>query len=591
MSVLPHPPSSTVARWLVATVALVLVALPAPAPAHGPGGAAPAPSARASADLAPGAFEGPVARAACGPGSTPETGIQGRVPRAERDSGRSAQGYTCNLERIGQFQGEGASWVSQSYDTCAYMSTHFPNLSGRPGVQVVDVRDPSSPKRVGALTSPAMLGTWESLKVEPERGLLAAVFASGPIGQGVLFLDVYDIKTDCTRPRLLSSGPFNAIGHEGGFSPDGRTYWSASAYESTLTAIDVADPANPRHLLTARTGNGNHGFGFSADGNRMYMAEAGLLGSGALLAPVPLEDALLPNGMQVLDVSDVQARRPSPAVREVSSLHWTDGAAGQHAIPISYGGRPHVVFVDELLSGAARIIDIGDERAPRIVSKLKLEIQMPGNLALRRSDTTNPVLFGYDAHYCEVDRQTDPTTLACGYFASGVRVFDIRDPSRPAEIAYYNPPAQTGKLLSLQSSEHAATAGDLTTDWCSSPPRFVGTTLWVTCQDNGFQVLRFTNGAYPLPTGTAAALLPTRRRCLSRRDFVIRLPRQMRTATVTVNGRRVRVSRRDGRLRARVDLRRLPRSTVKVRVVGRTRAGQRVFDERAYRTCRPPTRR
>ncbi len=581
----------TPVRRLIVLVVFGLAALPGSVQAHGPGDTARAQPARASADPAPGAFEGPVARAACGPGSTPETGLQGRVPKAERDSGRSAQGYACNLARVGQFQGEGASWVSQSYGTCAYMSTHFPNLSGRPGVQVVDASDPSSPRRVGALTSPAMLGTWESLKVEPNRGLLAAVFASGPIGQGVLFFDVYDIKTDCTRPRLLSSGPFNAIGHEGGFSPDGRTYWSASAYESTLTAIDVADPSSPRHLLTARTGNGNHGFGFSADGNRLYMAEAGLLGSGALLAPVPLEDVLLPNGMQVLDVSDVQSRKPSPAVREISSLHWTDGAAGQHAIPITYGGRPHVVFVDELLSGAARIIDIGDERAPRIVSKLKLEIQMAENAALRRSDTTNPVLFGYDAHYCEVDRQTDPTTLACGYFASGVRVFDIRDPLKPAEIAYYNPPAQVGKTASLQSSEHAATVGDLTTDWCSSPPRFVGQTLWVTCQDNGFQVLRFTNGAYPLPTGTGAALLPTPRRCLSRRDFVIRLPRQMRTATVTVNGKRVRVVLRAGRLRARVNLRKLPRTTVKVRVVGRTRGGQRVFDERAYRTCRRATER
>jgi hypothetical protein len=39
---------------------------------------------------------------------------------------------------------------------------------------------------------------------------------------------------------------------------------------------------------------------------------------------------------------------------------------------------------------------------------------------------------------------------------------------------------------------------DLSTDWCTSPPRFVGDQLWVACQDNGFMVLRFTNGVYPL---------------------------------------------------------------------------------------------
>ena len=37
---------------------------------------------------------------------------------------------------------------------------------------------------------------------------------------------------------------------------------------------------------------------------------------------------------------------------------------------------------------------------------------------------------------------------------------------------------------------------DLTADYCSSPPRFVGKDqLWVSCQDNGFMTLRFTNGA------------------------------------------------------------------------------------------------
>jgi hypothetical protein len=168
-----------------------------------------------------------------------------------------------------------------------------------------------------------------------------------------------------------------------------------------------------------------------------------------------------------------------------------------------------------------------------------------------------------------------------------VRVFDIRTPRAPRELAYFNPPGQAGKADSLRASEHAATNGDLTTDWCSSPPRFVGDELWVTCQDNGFMALAFTNGAFPLPAGTATNLgLPSTRRCASRRRFTIRLRRGLRSARVAVNGRSVRVLT-GRRLRATLNLRGLPRGTVRVRIAGRTRAGRRVADERVYHTCVP----
>jgi hypothetical protein len=39
---------------------------------------------------------------------------------------------------------------------------------------------------------------------------------------------------------------------------------------------------------------------------------------------------------------------------------------------------------------------------------------------------------------------------------------------------------------------------DMTTDWCMSPPRFDGDRLWVSCDDNGALLLRFTNHTFPL---------------------------------------------------------------------------------------------
>lgn len=452
-------------------------------------------------------FEGPVPQAHCGPGSLPEKGIQGRVSLADRNSGRNRKGYRCNLERLGRFQGEGSSWVSQSYGRCAYMSTRFPSTGKYPGVQVIDVSDPRAPRRVRTLTSPAMLGTWESLKVNRKRGLLAAVFAPSPGGNGVAFFDVYDIKTDCAKPRLLSSVsttdlsvPANVLGHEGDWAPDGKTYWAAGLQAGLVTAIDVADTAHPKIVYTGQTGFINHGLSVAADGNRLYIAEVGNI-TGFLTGGHEHVHAPDGNGVNILDVSQVQTRRPLPRIWQVGRLRWTDGAVGQHAIRISYAGRPHLIFVDEGGAGAARIIDITDEGVPRVVSKLKLGIHSTKYADVRAADTQGTGVFGYEGHYCDVDRVTNPTALACGYFQSGVRVFDIRDPRRPREIAYYNPPAQVGRNAELTGSEHAsnpALSGALTADWCSSPPRFVGNQLWVTCQDNGFMALRFTNRSYPL---------------------------------------------------------------------------------------------
>ena len=99
-----------------------------------------------------------------------------------------------------------------------------------------------------------------------------------------------------------------------------------------------------------------------------------------------------------------------------------------------------------------------------------------------------------------------------------------------------------------------------------------------------------------LPSGTSAG--PggpgtRRRRCRSRRNFSIRLvePKRGRLteAKVYVNGKRVRVIR-GKRLKARVNLRGLPRGRYTVRVVATTSTGQRLVRKRRYRTCTPKQR-
>jgi len=457
-------------------------------------------------------------KAVCGPGSMPETGLQGQVSAEDRESGRSQQGYRCNLELVGQYQGEGASWVNPSYGHCAYLATSFGGIPTKKsqGVQVVDVSDPQHPVLAGKLTSLSMLlGPWESLKVHEGRGLLGGVAVGPAVGAG--FFDLYDISEDCTQPKLLNSFtgnltlPTNFLAHEGAFSPDGKTYWSTGAVGGSMTAIAIDDPAHPRIVYQGLRVLLNHGFSFSDDGRRMYLSMG------------------VPAGIVILDIGDVQDRAPIPVVREVGSLYWNLLGYSQQSVPVRYGGQPYLIVADEFASEGVHIVDLTDETNPVDVTHLQLEIQKEEHLDARRRDTTGNGLFGYEAHYCTVDRHDDPTAMACGYFQSGIRVFDIRDPRAPREIAYFNPPAQVGKTAMLRGSEHAAglitalgvpasdlahfnfgtyssyildptqlVSNNLSADWCGSPPRFVGDQLWVTCQDNGFMVLRFTNGVYPL---------------------------------------------------------------------------------------------
>lgn len=471
------------------------------------------------------------AKAECGPGSLPETAMQGQVPLVDRQSGRNQQGYHCNLQMVGQYQGQGAAVVSPSTDRCAYMSTGIFGqlLNPSPGTQVVDVSDPQQPRFSTNLVGPSMLqGTWESLKVNAARGLLGGV-AVGPLASAGFF-DVYDISADCTQPVHLNglAGtplelPANLLGHEGNWAPDGQTYWSTGTAAGNVTAIDVSTPTLPTIVYTGLLGfPANHGVEFNADGTRMYLSTC------------------LPGGVTILDVSQVQERALLPQVTQVGSLTWNARSCTQHALPVFYDDVPHLIAPDEFASEGIHFVDISDEAAPRVVQHLQLEIQQPEHAAIRVEDTANAGAFGYEAHYCSVDRVHNPTAMACGYFQSGIRVFDIRDLAAVREIAYFNPPAQGDKAADLYGSLHAygggvlppisdqnatssdefvlgpywfdylagfpellatgaeAIHGDMSADWCSSPPRFVGEQLWVTCMDNGFLVLEFTNGVYPL---------------------------------------------------------------------------------------------
>jgi len=564
------------------------LAIPAaPAAAHEPGPRS-ASALRAAPPVRAEPAQTASPRAVCGPGARPEPDIQGRVPAAAYASGDAEPGYFCNLSLLGKEGTQGGfkveRFVDKAGNECAYYDTTllFPtnalstSLSFQPtGVAVLDMSNPAKPVRTATLVTPAMQTPHESLLVNQKRGLLAAVMGNPAFNPGVV--DLYDLNADCRKPRLQSSSPVGLLGHESGFAPDGNTLYATSISSRTVTALDVSDPKQPSILGVYNYPS--HGLTVSTDGNRGYVAGF--------------------EGLQVVDLSEVQARKPNPRVPEISSLAWKNLTIPQVAIPVTIGGTPMLVEVDEYSGpvsstltvagngpevGAARIIDISDEQAPRVISNLRLAVHQPENRAQLAGDpgASSPVQ-GYAGHYCSVPTQVDPGIVACSFIASGLRVFDIRDPYAPKELAYFvAPPGNAGgSPLPLERSNFAM-----------SKPAFdvERGEIWYSDGNSGFYALKVAKGVWPFEAGPSKVGLPTARRCVSRRVFPIRLRaprgRRLRSAVVSLDGRRVRV-RRGKKLTARIDLRGRPRGSFRVRVVARTTAGRVVRETRTYRTCIP----
>ena len=458
-----------------------------------------APAKPAQATLSEPPLE-PTPQGDCGPGSRPETGMQGRVSRDDHASGRAAEGFTCNAELVGKFTKPNTPlntvpgvenafgsvggfkvlrYVDDAGHECAYYDTTllFPTniFDALVGVNVMDMSDPSNPVLSERLVTPAMLSPHESLVLSKKRGLLAAVTGNPAFLPGVV--DVYDISNDCRHPVLRSSLPTGIIGHESGMAPDGRTFYSASPGSQTLVPVDISNPSLTRPLLAAQYDS--HGLTISDDGNRAYVAGTG-------------------SGLIILDTSDVQSRAPNPQVREIARLQWESMSIPQNAIPVTIQGHEYLVEIDEFGTlnevGAGRMIDIGDETNPRVVSNLRLEVHQPENFGEISGDVgAGNQLGGYAGHYCSVPRTKDPKIVACSMILSGLRVFDIRDPENPREVAYFNAPVTPRIVPGGTDTPPGAS------NWAMSAPAFAPERgeIWYSDGYSGFYALRVTNGAWP----------------------------------------------------------------------------------------------
>jgi hypothetical protein len=510
-------------------------------------------------------------RAQCGPGSKPEPGIQGRVP-----AGSATDGLWCNVKVLSHQGTSGGFKVYRYVDSagheCAFYDTAllFPlnayNLnSNGAGVAVLDMSNPSKPVQTATLTEPPMLSPHESLNLNTRRGLLAAVNGNPAAYPGMV--SIYDVSKDCRHPVHDYTGLIARLGHESGFSEDGKTFYATATAYNNIAAIDVTDPKAP-HVVWL--GNEySHGMSLSDDGNRAYIAD--------------------PSGhdMAIFDTSEVQARKPDPQVREISRITWDRASIPQNAIPFTSNGKSYVLEFDEYNAstlsngspddvGAGRIIDISNEKQPRIVSNLRLQVNQPKEHAEADGDPgadgqIHGGAQGYAAHYCNIPTRVNPKVVACSFIASGLRVFNIEDVRQPREVAYFVAPTKSKPENGFQAS-----------DFAMSMPAFAPERheIWFTDGTGGFYALQLTNGAWP--SDGASRVLGA---CKTATTYTLRL-RGVRSVRATLGTKHVRVLKvARGKRSARVTVSTAGLRSGKLRFRVKLNSGKTVERSRSFRAC------
>jgi hypothetical protein len=310
------------------------------------------------------------------------------------------------------------------------------------GTSILDVSDPSAPRLVNQLMVPAFT---HSHKVQIVGDVLLVNYEQyGRGGQGMTGLKVFDIsKRD--QPREIGFLPMTGKGvHR-------MTYWeppyaTMSGSDEGWTdqffmAVDLSDPTRPREVgrwwmpgMWKEGGEELH----APIGRRYAMHHAHIRNNRAF---VGWWDA----GLVILDVSDIT----KPAL--VSHLPFGDDESGCTHTALPIPGRDILVVTDESTHDLCqevpkdvRIVDIGDDRNPRVIAKFPRP----------EGDYCSLGRFGpHNIHEHRPGSMLDPNTIYLTYFNAGVRVYDIGEAAHPKEIAHFVPEAPPSGKETIQMND------------------------------------------------------------------------------------------------------------------------------------------
>jgi hypothetical protein len=153
----------------------------------------------------------------------------------------------------------------------------------------------------------------------------------------------------------------------------------------------------------------------------------------------------------IIDISQWLLRNPDGTPKGKPVMISQDSGRGHSVRTATIGGKPYVLHSEESVFGTAYgcvpetanpfagpaqpwLTDIGDPAHPTTVSQFGLQINDPKNCNVQLDSGANQ-----SVHYHDVDDPTDTTFVTASMWNAGLRVFDVRDPAHPAEVAYFNP--------------------------------------------------------------------------------------------------------------------------------------------------------
>ena len=414
----------------------------------------------------PGASKG-VSPALCGPGDVREPGIQGDVP-----AGQTAN-YNCGVTRVGQLPRTGAV---QGFGTCAYVR------SG-PRVYVIDVSDPARP--VETTSVPVQSGS-ESMRVVVNG--TRSVLVSGS--------SVYDVS-DCLHPVLageikwpplnMAGVPSRLVPHDIRVNHAGtRVYASFGLWEADITNLRDANSwkviDHRCELATQQPGPWMEvhkqalkaGLSLCDDATKPGPRGANYtLGASSLQASlfwptlahspdVNGDDTRLYVGDQAGGASGVLAGGPKVRIIDATKspmkiLGEVDGPG--HGLDwFRSGGRDYLLHSNEGGTGGimgqpekgdtckpyprptalgwgfeAIVSDVTRPDKARNVSMLKVAINDPEHCEARKASKRDPWIA-----YHLIDNPQNAKFAAVNFGSAGLRIFDIRKPASPSEVAYFN---------------------------------------------------------------------------------------------------------------------------------------------------------